>query len=166
MTKTIPKIFVTRFFQLVTTRQFAEADRVLERIKQKITFTERNRGYYQALYGMILAQRNNDDRYAFLTNLNLTNKKELHECRREFLRQSEHRLHAEYDRGFFSAWADFMRIVPKLDLTNIVLPNNHKNHVEKEAEPTEPLEAMVEKPASEEAERTEPEQSTLVEFSE
>jgi hypothetical protein len=171
LTRTIPKIFVTRFFQLVTIRQFAEAERVLERIKQKITLSERNRGYYQALYGMLLARRNNDDRYAFLTNIDLTDKKELHEYRRDFLRQSEHRLHAEYDRGFFSAWADFMRILPKLDLTNIALPNNNKNRMEKEAEPTEPLEAtpkepMVEEPASAEAERTKPEQSTLAEFSE
>jgi hypothetical protein len=162
---------VTRFFQLVTIRQFAEAERVLERIKQKITLSERNRGYYQALYGMLLARRNNDDRYAFLTNIDLTDKKELHEYRRDFLRQSEHRLHAEYDRGFFSAWADFMRILPKLDLTNIALLNNHKNRMEKEAEPIPESdaalkEATVEEPASTEAERTKPEQSTLAEFSE
>jgi len=57
--------------------------------------------------------------------------------RREFLRQSEHRLHADYDRGFFSAWADYMRILPKLDsLTTVSIPN--KNRIEKEAEETEP----------------------------
>jgi len=96
---------------------------------------ERNRGYFQALYGMLLAQRNNDDRYAFLSNLNIKDKKELHAYRREFLRQSEHRLHADYDRGFFSAWADYMRILPKLEAISVSLPN--KNRVEKEAEVTE-----------------------------
>jgi len=132
---TIPKVYVTRFFQLVTARQFAEAERVLERLKQKIQMSERNRGYFQALYGMLLAQRNNDDRYAFLSNLNIKDKKELKTYRREFLRQSEHRLHADYDRGFFSAWADYMRILPKLELTIVSLPN--KNRVEKEVEVTE-----------------------------
>jgi len=133
LTRTIPKVYVTRFFQLVTTRQFAEAERVLERLKQKTQMNERNRGYFQALYGMLLAQRNNDDRYAFLSNLNIKDKIELHAYRREFLRQSEHRLHADYDRGFFSAWADYMRILPKLELTSI--PN--RSQIEKEAEGAE-----------------------------
>jgi len=135
LTRTIPKVFVTRFFQLITTRQFAEAERILERIKQKIQMTERNRGYFQALYGMLLAQKNNDDRYALLSNLNMNDKKELKTYRLEFLRQSEHRLHADYDRGFFSAWADYMRILPKLELIVVSLPN--KNRIEKEAEATE-----------------------------
>jgi len=135
LTKTIPKVYVTRFFQLVTTRQFAEAERILERLKQRIQMSERNRGYFQALYGMLLAQRNNDDRYAFLSNLNVNDKKELQTYRREFLRQSENRLHAEYDRGFFSAWADYMRILPKLELAIVSMPG--KNRVEKEAKVTE-----------------------------
>jgi len=135
LTKTIPKVYVTRFFQLVTGRQFAEAERILERLKQKMQMSERNRGYFQALFGMLLAQRNNDDRYAFLSNLNINDKKELQTHRREFLRQSEHRLHADYDRGYFSAWADYMRILPKLELTSISIPN--KNRAEKEAEVTE-----------------------------
>jgi len=132
LTRTIPKVFVTRFFQLITTRQFAEAERILERIKQKMQMTERNRGYFQALYGLLLAQKSNSDRYAFLSNLNFNDKKELKTYRLEFLRQSEHRLHADYDRGFFSAWADYMRILPKLELIVVSLPN--KNRIEKEVE--------------------------------
>jgi len=135
LTKTIPKVYVARFFQLVTTRQFAEAERILERLKQKIQMSERNRGYFQALYGMLLAQRNNDDRYAFLSNLNIKDKKELQTYRREFLRKSEHRLHADYDRGFFSAWADYMRILPKLELAIVSIPKEAS--MEKEAEVTE-----------------------------
>lgn len=180
MTQTIPKVYVARFFQLVTTRQFAEAERVLERLKQKIKLNERNRGYYQALYGMLLAQKNNDDRYAFLSNLNITDKKELHNYRREFLRQSEYRLHADYDRGFFSAWADFMRIISKLELSSVPTPNN-KNNTPKEqeteqAEPEKMEEATqsrrgqeagdteaIEKAVS--ADDVEPRQSILSDFS-
>jgi ATP/maltotriose-dependent transcriptional regulator MalT len=163
LTKTIPKVYVTRFFQLVTMRQFAEAERVLERLKQKIQMSERNRGYFQALYGMLLAQRNNDDRYAFLSNLNIKDKKELKTYRREFLRQSEYRLNADYDRGFFSAWADYMRILPKLELTAVSMPN--KNRVEKEAEVTETqpeIEAEESKEAKDE-ERGEAERETKME---
>lgn len=151
MTKTIPKVYVTRFFQLVTTRQFAEAERILERLKQKIQMSERNRGYFQALYGMLLTQRSSNDRYAFLSNLNIKDQKELHVYRREFLRQSEHRLHADYDRGFFSAWADYMRILPKLETIVVSLPN--KNSVEKEAAEVTVTETQPEKAEVKEVEK-------------
>jgi hypothetical protein len=190
LTRTIPKVFVTRFFQLITARQFAEAERILERLKQKITMSERNRGYFQALYGMLLAQRNNDDRYAFLSNLNLKDKSELQSYRREFQRQSENHLHADYDKGFLSAWADYMRILSKLELPLAPVPN--KNYAQKETkieeaetekkekrkEPTdegtkeaeteikieaekEEIEAVEE---AESVEMTEPRQSTLFDF--
>jgi len=179
LTQTIPKVYVTRFFQLVTARQFAEAERVLERLKQKIKMNERNRGYFQALYGMLLTQRNNDDRYAFLSNLNLQDKKELQSYRREFLRQGEYRLHADYDRGFFSAWADYMRILSKLELPPVSIPNNAQKETENKEkglkvdepevkkETTAAAEETETKPVEKAAgtEKSEPRQSTLSDFS-
>lgn len=106
--------FVTRFFQLVTKRQFAEAERVLERLRLKTRKNERNRGYLQALYGIFLASKSNDDQYLFLSNVNLKDKSILEKHRREFLKHTRDSLHAEYDRGFFSAWAEYMRILIKL----------------------------------------------------
>jgi len=110
----IPAVYVARFFQLVTARQFAEAERILQRLRQKIQTTEWNRGYFQALYGMLLAQKNNDDRYVFLSNANVTDKKELQSHRREFLKQARSRIHADYDRGYFTAWASYLQALAKL----------------------------------------------------
>ena len=123
MTKPVPRIYTTRFFQLVTTRQFAEAERILERVKLKMHISDRNRGYFQALYGMLLTQKNSD-RYAFLPSLDMNNQRQLKRYRREFLSQSESRLHDDYDRGFFEAWADYMRILPKLEAVAPVGNNN------------------------------------------
>ncbi len=105
MTKPVPKIYSTRFFQLVTSRQFAEAERILERIKQKMHVSDRNRGYFQALYGILLTMKNSD-RYSFISTIDLTNKKQLKNYRKEFLDHMENRLHDEYDRGYFEAWSD------------------------------------------------------------
>jgi len=116
LTKPVPKVYSTRFFQLITTRQFAEAERILERIKQKMHPSDRNRGYFQALYGMLLTMKNSD-RYAFLPTLDLTDKKQLKNHRKEFLSHVERRLHDEYDRGYFEAWADYMKILPKMEAT-------------------------------------------------
>ncbi len=111
----IPSIYVTRFFQLITARRFAQAERVLLRLRQKIPRTEWNTGYFQALRGMLLAQKSNDDRYVFLSNVNFKKQDELQGYRREFLRQARNKLHADYDRGYFAAWASYMRVLSKLE---------------------------------------------------
>jgi len=180
----IPSVYVARFFQLVTTRQFAEAERVLQRLRQKVQTTEWNKGYFQALYGMLLAQKSNDDRYAFLSNTNLSDKGELQSHRREFLKQARSRVHADYDRGYFSAWADYTRILSKLDLNAGSVPKNSRVQREEIVEEEETVKHEGKETAEEEpkpekkknmetkraevvekAERAEIRQSTLFDFS-
>jgi hypothetical protein len=117
----VPSALVTRYFQLVVNRQFAEAERELERVKQKMHKTEWNRGYFRALYGMLLTRRsnNNNDSYAFFSKLDLNDKAALHGYRREFLDHVKNRLHGDFDRGFFSAWADCMRVLSRIDVADV-----------------------------------------------
>jgi hypothetical protein len=114
----VPQALVTRFFQLILNKQFAEAERELERLKQKMQKTEWNRGYFRALYGMLLVRRsNNSDSYAFFSKLDVSDKEALQNFRREFLNHVKNRLHGDFDRGFFAAWADFTRVAGKLNIT-------------------------------------------------
>ena len=108
----ISKIYVVRFFELVNGRRFAEAERVLERMKTKTNETEWNRGYLNALEGILLAQKTNDS-YAFVKNVNFDEEKDLKNFRKEFLKEYKNKIHADYDRGFFAAWADYMLILKK-----------------------------------------------------
>jgi hypothetical protein len=108
----ISKIFVVRFFQLVRGRRFAEAERVLERIRLKTNETEWNSGYLHALDGILLAQKSSDS-YAFIKNVNFDDEKDLKKFRKEFLKEYKNKIHADYDRGFFAAWADYMLISKK-----------------------------------------------------
>ena len=112
----IPQALVTRYFQLIVNRQFTEAERELERLKQKMQKTEWNRGYFRALYGMLLSRRNNTDDYALFSKLDLSDKVTLHAYRKEFLDHMRNGLHGDFDRGYFSAWADRMRIVTRMDI--------------------------------------------------
>ena len=112
----IPQALVTRFFQLIVSRQFTEAERELERLKQKMQKTEWNRGYFRALYGMYLSRKNTADTYALFSKLDLTDKVSLHAYRREFLDHMRNGLHGDFDRGYFSAWADCMRILTRMDI--------------------------------------------------
>jgi hypothetical protein len=112
----ISKIFVVRFFQLVKGRRFAEAERVLERIKSKTNITEWNSGYLHALEGILTAQKSSDS-YAFIKNVDFDDEKNLKKFRKEFLKEYKNKVHADYDRGFFAAWADYM-LISKKSLAN------------------------------------------------
>jgi hypothetical protein len=117
----IPQALVTRFFQLILNKQFAEAERELERLKHKMQKTEWNRGYFRALYGMLLVRRsNNSDSYAFFSKLDISDKEALQNFRSEFLNHVKNRLHGDFDRGFFAAWADFTRVASRLNISNII----------------------------------------------
>ncbi len=113
----VPQALVTRYFQLIVSRQFSEAERELERIKQKMQKTEWNRGYFRALYGMYLSQKTTNDSYSFLSKIDQTDKPVLNNYRREFLDHTRNSLHADFDRGFFSAWADCMRVLTRLEVS-------------------------------------------------
>ncbi len=112
----IPQALVTRYFQLLVSRQFTEAERELERLKQKMQKTEWNRGYFRALYGMYLSRKTTGDSYSFFAKVDLGDKTALHGYRREFLEHMKNGLHGDFDRGYFSAWADCMRILARLDI--------------------------------------------------
>ena len=112
----ISQALVTRYFQLIVSRQFTEAERELERVKQKMQKTEWNRGYFRALYGMYLSRKNSADDYAFFSKIDLSDKVALNSYRKEFLAHMGNGLHGDFDRGYFSAWADCMRIITRMDV--------------------------------------------------
>ena len=115
----ISQALVTRYFQLIVARQFTEAERELERVKQKMQKTEWNRGYFRALYGIYLSRKNGaTDGYAFFSKLDLSDKVALNNYRKEFLAHMGNGLHGDFDRGYFSAWADCMRILTRMDIAS------------------------------------------------
>jgi len=126
----IPQALVTRYFQLLVNRQFTEAERELERVKQKMQKTDWNRGYFRALYGMYLSSKSNGDGYSLFSKLDLNDKVALHEYRREFLAHMKNGLHGDFDRGYFSAWSECMRVLARLNIPNP--QNNSSADVEKE----------------------------------
>jgi hypothetical protein len=120
----IPQALVTRYFQLLVNRQFAGATRELERLKQKMQKTEWNRGYFRALYGMYLSRKRNGDAYALFSKLDLSDTEALHGYRREFLDHMRNGLHGDFDRGYFSAWADCMRVLIRMNIASAQSSNS------------------------------------------
>ena len=131
----ISQALVTRYFQLIVNRQFTEAERELERVKQKMQKTDWNRGYFRALYGMYLSRKSNDN-CALFSKLDFSDKVALHEYKREFLEHTKNGLHGDFDRGYFSAWSDCMRILARLEIPNATASSD------KDSEKEKPLETL------------------------
>lgn len=110
----IPSTLVTKFLQLLLKRRFTEAERILLQLREKVQITEWNKGYLQALNGMLIAQKTSDDQYLFLSNVSLIKKAELRKFQSDFSKYAKSGLNADYDRGFFSAWSEYMRILSKV----------------------------------------------------
>ena len=134
----IPQALVTRYFQLIVNRQFTEAERELERLKQKMHKTEYNRGYFRALYGMYLSRKSGNDNYALFSKLDLSDKAQLHMYRREFFEHTKNGLHGDFDRGYFAAWSDCMRILARIEIPGAAAQTN----IDSDADKDKPLETL------------------------
>ncbi|UCE95364.1 MAG: hypothetical protein JSV51_06445 [Candidatus Bathyarchaeota archaeon] len=110
---TFPQALTIRYFQLVNNRQLTEAQRQLQRIKQKARKTQWDDGYCEALQGLLLAQKTNGNQYTFLQNLNSKDITTIRQHREDFLKHVNNRFQEDYDRGFFSAWADYTQLLIK-----------------------------------------------------
>lgn len=122
-----PIELIKKFFQLMLTKQFKQAEQLLNDIRRRIRDADWNHGYLHALEGMMYVRRTNYDRYAFLLNLDISDVNELKKNYARFVKHSKCRLHAIFDRGFFSAWADFIKYLlenSKLNSKRLTASNN------------------------------------------
>jgi len=102
----IPKLLVANFYQLTLNRDFAQAERTLKEVRGKLTNAKWNEGYLNALEGMLTAQRGKNDRYALINQVQ-NEKENIVDLMEDFRRRSRDLICGEFDRGFFTAWADF-----------------------------------------------------------
>ena len=126
----IPQLLVTRFFQLLTQRSITEAERVLEKIEEKANKNdERTMGYMSALEGALIAFKSNDDRYAFILKIE-PDDKNVNRFKSEFLKHSRSEIHAAYDRGYFAAWSEYMRVLSKIEVKQNKIAEDSLSKVE------------------------------------
>ena len=94
------------FFNELIEGRVTAARRMLQRVKEEVDAKERSRGYVNALEGMLLASSSRRDRVALINQIHID---ETSKFTRTFSRQSKNRMLNEFDRGFFTAWVDYMR---------------------------------------------------------
>jgi hypothetical protein len=104
---------VNNYFQLIAEKRLGDAEKKLDEIKQTWGKSEQEAGYLKALEGLLLTFRTGNDGYLYLTNTELT-AKNVELLKKEFSEQSASPLHAGYDRGYFTALTEFMKVVGRL----------------------------------------------------
>ena len=110
-----PNIETNGFFEAVIGRRIADAEKELDAIRTTIPGTESGRGYLKGLEGLLLTAKSNDDKYLYLSKIEMTQKK-LKTLRREFADHVKTPLHSDYDRGYFQALESFIRKLERSDL--------------------------------------------------
>jgi hypothetical protein len=97
-----------RFFQAITDRRIADAEKELDSMRASIPATESARGYLKACEGLLLTSKANSDKYLYLSKVENT-QKQLKTLRKEFAAQSTNTLHTDYDRGYFQVLESYVR---------------------------------------------------------
>ena len=101
------------YFELLAQRKLSAAGKALNDVRQGVHSNQWLRGYVNALEGMLTASESKDDRYVLINKVDPMKAGRLF---RDFLHYSRDELQADFDRGFFSAWADYLRYVGKSQL--------------------------------------------------
>jgi len=115
--KAIPrkvKSLLQQYMLLLNERRMSEAEKVLQQIKERLKTNSWDRGFLNALEGIFAAFRAKDNPYFYATQIDPSDTKKLRQLRKEFLEESTNPLQNEFDQGFFSAWAEYVKDLQRL----------------------------------------------------
>lgn len=99
------------FFGFISNDSKQSARKVLSRYGKEGIESEWTRGYLEALKGMINSLGNNGSHTPFLFRIREKDGNGLREVRREFSQRIERRYTHEYDRGFLTAWVQYLSVL-------------------------------------------------------
>ncbi|MFQ6084813.1 MAG: hypothetical protein ACE5OY_00855 [Candidatus Bathyarchaeia archaeon] len=98
------------YFSLISQKKYAQARRLLEEKIQRKGETEWDKGYRFALAGMLAALGSDAKRYTFIKNMK---SKELERMCEEFQEIASNELLKPFDRGYFTAWFHYTRLLSR-----------------------------------------------------
>jgi len=102
---------VNQYLKRIADRNLTKAGNNLEKIGQTMAKKEWSRGYHNALHGMYSALKSRNLQYVYIGQLHPDDPKKIDGLRRKFLEQSKNALQKDFDKGYFAAWSDYLRIL-------------------------------------------------------
>ena len=108
---------IMRFFSTMNERRFSDAEKLLKSVRRSLkrakpdVNSEWIEGYIHALNGMMTLLKSGEDPYSLIHSLDC--KEKIEKYSGEISRHAENPIHTDFDRGFFSAWSDYMQYLRK-----------------------------------------------------
>jgi hypothetical protein len=99
------------FFGFISNDSKQNAKKLLFRYRNAGVESDWTRGYLEALKGMINSLGNNGSHTPFLFKIREKDGDGLRDIRREFSQRIERRYTHEYDRGFLTAWVQYLSVL-------------------------------------------------------
>lgn len=101
----------TKYLKAIAERRIKDGELEFDRISLSLDDSEWNKGYLKALEGLLITFRTNNSKYLYLHRKELEDQKMRNKFKEELKKHSDNELHADYDRGFFSALTDYFAII-------------------------------------------------------
>ena len=100
----------SKYLKAIVERRIKDGEVEFDRINLSLDDSEYNKGYLKALEGLLITFRTNNSKYLYLHRNDLEDPKIRKKFKEELKKHSNNELHADYDRGFFSALMDYFAI--------------------------------------------------------
>lgn len=104
----------SKYLRAIAEQRIKDGEIEFDRISLSLDDSEWNRGYLKALEGLLITFRTNNSKYLYLQRKELEDQKMRKKLKEEFKKHSNNELHADYDRGFFSALMDYVTITEQV----------------------------------------------------
>jgi hypothetical protein len=105
------RTLTTRYIELLNERKMTEADKVREKIREGLKSIPWHKGYYNALEGIATALKSKSNQYLYINRIDPRDKKRMRQLQKEFSTQSRSPLQGDFDKGYFTAWLEYLRIL-------------------------------------------------------
>ena len=100
----------SKYLKAIAERRIKDGEAEFDRISLSLDDSEWNKGYLKALEGLLITFKTNNSKYLYLHRDDLEDQKIKKKFKEELKKHSNNELHADYDRGFFSALMDYFTI--------------------------------------------------------
>ena len=104
---------VVRYLELLIEKRLSEAEKKLTQLREKNDSSDWTRGYLKALDGLLLSYRTESNTYIHFPAVNM--EKRLKALKKDFQQISTNELHADYDRGYFKALVEYLKVVERME---------------------------------------------------
>ena len=100
----------SKYLRAIAERRIKDGEVEFDRVSLSLDDSEWNKGYLKALEGLLITFKTNNSKYLYLHGKELEDQKMRKKFKEEIKKHSNNELHADYDRGFFSALMDYFTI--------------------------------------------------------